>query len=169
MVGVLDAQVEVSRREKSPATAQRLSFATSALPITVGIIARDELEAGAVVLIVGGLVLGPVSGYAYAGETGRGMAQVGLRAIASAATVGAVALVCTAGCQFRLFGGGDDGGLLVAAIVAVAGTALVTNLARRDILRVGDVVRAENRPTVGVRPQYFPGSRSGGLAVTWRF
>jgi hypothetical protein len=119
-------------------------------------------------LVVGGIVLGPVLGYVYAGETGRGLRQAGLRAVVVGATAGTAVAICARRDCNVLGSSGPE--LAVAGLVALAGAAFTTFLVVRDIIEVGDRVQARNQRlgAVSVQPTYFPESGTAGLLVTWR-
>ena len=60
--------------------------------------------------------------------------------------------------------------LVLAGAVVAAGGVITAFLIGRDIIQVGDRVRARNQRlgTVSVQPTYFPESGMAGLLVTWR-
>ena len=159
-VAVLAAQKPEPYGAKSPGVARTLSFLGTAVPIAASFAFAEGVFPDAVgALLVGGVVLGPVLGYVYAGEPGRGMAQAGIRAAVLAGTVGAMGI---SGWSTQEIG--------LPAMLVTAGGVATTVLAVRDIIQVGDRVRAGNQrlAAFSVRPTYFPESRSAGLLVTWR-
>ncbi len=168
-VVALAAQEPEPYEARSPSMVRTLSFLGTAVPIAASFAFAEGVFPDAVgPLLVGGLVLGPILGYVYAGEVGRGMAQAGIRAVVLAGTVGAAVLICSGGgCDFYGSPGSEE--LLVGAVVA-AGVVMTSFLAVRDIIQVGDRVRAPNQRlgVVSVRPTYFPESRTAGLLFTWR-
>ena len=67
---------------KSPGTAFVLSLTSTAAPILLGAAMQDD--AGGV-LVVSGLIIGPSVGHLYAGQVGRGLGTMGLRAAGTVA------------------------------------------------------------------------------------
>jgi len=168
-VAVLPGQEPEPYEAKSPTLARRLSIIGTALPLAVGY-ALDKGGYGDEVgpVVVGGLILGPVLGYVYAGEAGRGMAQAGLRAAVMGATAGVMIAICSRGGCDPLQSLGAEAALAV--VVAVAGGVYTGMLIMRDIDGIGDRVRARNQRlgAISVLPTYFPESRAAGLVLTWR-
>jgi hypothetical protein len=74
---------------KSPGMARTLSFFGTAVS-TGASVAFALPENTAVPLVFGGLILGPVLGYVYAGESARG-----IRAVVIGGTVGAAYAICS--------------------------------------------------------------------------
>ena len=154
--------------------ARRISILGTAVPLGVAYAIDKigfgdpggELAVGG--LALSGIVLGPVLGYAYAGERGRGMRHAGIRA----AVVGGTALTAVVICSGRdcdvLNSPGPE--LTLAGAVVAAGAVYTILLIVRDIKEVGDRVRARNQRlgAVSVQPTYFPESRTAGLLFTWR-
>ena len=65
---------------KSPSTAFMLSLASTGVPVAAGVLVANSSSAGAgVILISGGVVIGPSVGHWYAGRVGRGLATAGAR------------------------------------------------------------------------------------------
>ena len=62
---------------KSPGTAFVLSLTSTAAPILLGAAIQDGVGG---VLVLSGLVVGPSVGHLYAGQVGRGLGTIGLRA-----------------------------------------------------------------------------------------
>jgi 4-amino-4-deoxy-L-arabinose transferase-like glycosyltransferase len=166
-VGVLAGQEPESYETKSPGVARGLSFLGTAV-LTGASAAFALAEGTAVPLVFGGLVLGPVLGYVYAGEARRGIVHAGIRAAVIGVTAGAAFLICSERNCDLLAGAGPELGLAMA--VVAAGGAITAFLIGRDIIRVGDQVRARSQRlgAVSVQPAYFPESRSGGLVFSWR-
>jgi hypothetical protein len=166
---VLTAQEPGPDEVKSPGMARRLSILGTSVPLGVAY-AIDKIGFGDPEgeLAVGGIVLGPVLGYAYAGERGRGMRHAGIRA----AVVGGTALTAVVICSGRdcdvLNSPGPE--LTLAGAVVAAGAVYTILLIVRDINEVGDRVRARNQRlgAVSVQPTCFPESRTAGLLFTWR-
>ena len=114
----LAAQEPEPYEAKSPSVAHVLSVLGTSLPIAAGYAIGE-----AALVVYGGLLLGPVLGYVYAGEARRGMAQAGIRAAVLVGTVAAVGGICAVGdCNFAVSGSDETGGaLLLAVAVVVAG------------------------------------------------
>ena len=144
--------------------ARRLSILGTVVPRAAGFAIGEPA-----LVVYGGLLLGPVLGYVYAGEARRGMAQAGIRAAVLVGTVAVVVGICAVG-DCNLYGGSSGGALPLAVAVVVAGGVYTIVLAVRDINQVDDRVRARNQRlgAVSVQPTYFPESRTAGLLVTWR-
>jgi hypothetical protein len=89
-----------------------------------------------------------------------------------AAVVGGTAAVavgiCAAGNCDVLNSAGPE--LALAGIVALGGGVYTAILLERDMVDVGDQVRARNQrlSAISIRPAYFPESRAPGLVVTRR-
>ena len=169
----LAAQEPEPYEAKSPEVARRRSILGTVVPIAAGYaIGATAFRHAGGPLVFGGLLLGPVLGYVYAGEARRGMAQAGIRAAVLVGTAAVVVGICAVGdCNFAASGNDETGGaLLLAAAVVVAGGVYTIVLAVRDINQVDDRVRARNQRlgAVSVQPTYFPESRTAGLLVTWR-
>ena len=166
----LAAQEPEPYEAKSPEVARRRSILGTVVPIAAGYaIGATPLSNAAPLLVFGGLVLGPVLGYVYAGEARRGMAHAGIRAAVLGGTAGAIFVICSRrDCDFIFGSPGPE--LALAAAVVVAGGVYTIVLAVRDINQVDDRVRARNQRlgAVSVQPTYFPESRTAGLLVTWR-
>ena len=171
---MLAAQEPVSYEEKSPYTARMRSAIGIAVPLAAAYAIDKigvgdpggELAIGA--LVLGGVVLGPVLGYVYAGEAGRGMSHAGIRAAVVGGTAGVAVGICALGNCDVLGSPGPE--LVLAALLAAGGGVYTALLIVRDIDRVGDRVRARNQRlrAVSVQPTYFPESRRAGLVFTWR-
>ena len=163
----LAAQEPEPYEAKSPEVARRLSILGTVVPIAAGFAIGEPA-----LVVYGGLLLGPVLGYVYAGEARRGMAQAGIRAAVLVGTAAVVVGICAVGdCSTGISGNDETGGALpLAAAVVVAGGVYTIVLAVRDINQVDDRVRARNQRlgAVSVQPTYFPESRPAGLLVTWR-
>ena len=171
---VLAGQELEPHEARSPAVARRWSVIGMAVPLAAAyaldksgfVSPGGEFAIGA--LVVGGIVLGPVLGYVYSEETGRGLTHAGIRAAVIGVTAGTAFVIC-AGRDCNVLGSpGPE--LALAALVAIAGAWFTTFLVLRDIIEVGDRVQARNQRlgAVSVQPTYFPESRTAGLLVTWR-
>ena len=161
----LAAQEPEPYEAKSPEVARRRSILGTVVPIAAGFATAFSP------LVFGGLLLGPVLGYVYAGEARHGMAQAGIRAAVLGGTAAVVVGICAVGdCHTALGVSPEGGALLLAVPVVVAGGVYTIVLAVRDINQVDDRVRARNQRlgAVSVQPTYFPESRTAGLLVTWR-
>lgn len=124
----------------SPAAAFGLSLATTAAPTVAGALVGDRIGFG---LVVGGLLFGPLSGYAYGDVMPRGLRGLRFRAITAGATTGAILLLCAAGdCGIYTT---RDNDLTTATVLAfAAGFALVGGSAAIDVLSVPHVVGDAN-------------------------
>ena len=171
---VLAAQEPEPYEEKSPYTARMRSILGTAVPLAAAYAIDKigvgdpggELAIGG--LVLGAVILGPVLGYVYAGESRRGMAHAGIRAAVVGGTAAVVVSICALGDCDVLGSPGPE--LALAALWATAGGVYTAMLIVRDINQVGDRVRARNQRlgAVSLRPTYFPESRTAGLVVTWR-
>lgn len=74
--------------QKSPSTAFWLSFTTTTVPVAAGLAAQD---AAGGVLFLSGLVIGPSVGHFYAGQVGRALGPLAIRAGGSALGLSALA------------------------------------------------------------------------------
>jgi hypothetical protein len=158
----LTAQLGGESGARSPEVARTLSFLGTAVPVAV------TLAGGSDAMIAPGILLGPLAGYVYAGEAGRGLEQVVVRVGVIGGTVALVMAICSAGCD--IIWGDDNGALWVAGLVALSGMVGTTVMAAYDIGRVGRVVRERNErlAAVAVRPVVRPADRAAGLVVSWR-
>jgi len=126
---------------RSPDLARQLSLLGMAIPLAAayGVDKMDVEDPGGE-LAIGGLVFaGLVLGSVYAGETGRGMAHVGMRAAVVAATAGVAVRICSVG-DCDILGSPGPVELTLAAAVLIAGSVAT----------------------------YFPEWRTAGLLLTWR-
>ena len=73
---------------KSPATATSLSFGFTAIPIAIAFAMKSE---GSAYPFLAGAIVGPSVGHLYAGQTGRGLATIALRAGATVVGISAIA------------------------------------------------------------------------------
>ncbi len=139
----LAAQEPEPYEAKSPEVARRRSILGTVVPIAAGYaIGATGINAGGP-LVFGGLLFGPVLGYAYAGETRRGMAHAGIRAAVLGGTAGAIFVICSGrDCDFIFGSPGPE--LALAVATGVAGALVTVWLVVRDINQVGDRVRARN-------------------------
>ncbi len=173
---VLAGQELEPHEARSPAVARRWSVIGMAVPLAAAYAldkggfgdpnSGGEFAIGA--LVVGGIVLGPVLGYVYSGETGRGLTHAGIRAAVIGVTAGTAFVIC-AGRDCDVFGSAGPE-FALAVLVALAGGTFTAYLVVRDMIEVGDRVQARNQRlgAVSVQPMYFPESRTAGLLVTWR-
>ena len=171
---VLAAQEPEPYEVKSPRRARWLSLLGTAAPLAVAyavdkIGVQDsggELAVGG--LVLSGVVFGPVLGYVYAGDLGRGMAHAGIRAAVIGGTALAAVVICSGrDCDILVDPGPE---LALAGAVVAAGAVYTAWLVVRDIYQVGDLVLAQDQELAAfsVQPTYFPESRTAGLLVTWR-
>lgn len=144
---------------KSEGTATLLSVAGTALPITLGLIlanaADGEGSSGlGFALFSYGMYFGPATGYWYAGASGDAWKGIGVRLGVSLAGAGLATLACAAGCELGIFDSNpDDGGLVIASLVAVATVGVVAYSLIRDIAGVDGHVRRRNAEVAARRSE----------------
>ncbi|MGH7554101.1 MAG: hypothetical protein ACREMQ_13860 [Longimicrobiales bacterium] len=64
---------------RSPATVQALSIGTTLLGVSLLVAGRGDLDAISTALGAVGIIIGPATGFFYAGETRRGLVSTGIR------------------------------------------------------------------------------------------
>ena len=135
---------------RSEGTATLLSVAGTALPITLGLIlANDGDGEGSsglgLALFSYGMYVGPATGYWYAGASGAAWKGIGVRLGVSLAGAGLMTLACAAGCELGIFDSNpDDGGLVIASLVALATVGVVAYSMIHDMAGVDNQVRRHN-------------------------
>jgi hypothetical protein len=111
-------------------------------------------------LFLGGIILGPLPGYVYAGELRAGLTQAAIRTAVFGAGYGSLVLICsTSRCNMW-----DDGGQwTIASTLFVTGAFTAIGLGIYDVHRVGRVTAARNERAgaVAVRPTYSLDGRAG--------
>jgi hypothetical protein len=141
---------------KSESTATALSFAGTAVPITLGILlANSDDDGGAsslgLALVSYGVYFGPATGYWYAGASGAGWKGTAVRLGISLATVGITAAICSAdNCDF------DDDSFTVAGIVSLVAVGAITYSMIRDIAGADNQVRSYNEELAASQEQESP-------------
>ena len=162
---------EYSFRPKSALKASFYSCLATAVPVTIGTISAfdKDLGTGELILISGGLIVGPSAGYLYAGMNEHGAEGIVYRSVLGA---GAVFLGFKMGLKIAVFGGqADDGGPL-----AIFGTAFLIGHAVIDLARVNGLVNEYNyekylydETSITLYPKYFADSGAGGLELKITF
>lgn len=117
------------------------------------------------VLAYPGLLIGPSTGYFYAGQGGRAWTGIGVRALATGGMLSAFA-ICGWDC-----GKGDDA-YDVAWAVFIASGGVFVGSAIYDIATVKGAVRERNhtfKASLAVAPIYSPARREVGLRLSLRF
>jgi hypothetical protein len=84
---------------RSPGTATVLSLAGMVVPIGIAIADADQAGKAAPWLMLGGVLAGPSLGYAYAGDIKGALKGLGLRTAVLGVRIGAVAGICSSGCD----------------------------------------------------------------------
>jgi hypothetical protein len=147
---LLTSAISVESKEvsgmKSEGTATLLSFAGTAIPMTLGMVLANAGEGGAgsglgLALFSYGMYLGPATGYWYAGASGAAWKGVGLRVGISVVTVAVTAALCSGGgCEMF----GDDSAMAAVGIVGLAALGATAYSLIRDIAGVDGEVRNHN-------------------------
>lgn len=144
---------------KSEGTATLLSVAGTALPLTLGLILANagDGEGGSglgLALFSYGMYFGPATGYWYAGASGAAWKGIGVRLGVSLVGASLMTLACAAGCELGIFDSNpDDGGLVIASLVAVATVGVVAYSLVRDIAGVDGRVRRRNAEVAARRSE----------------
>lgn len=130
---------------KSESTATLLSFAGTAIPITLGMVLANSGDGGGstagLLLFSYGMYFGPATGYWYAGASGAAWEGVGTRVGITLAGTLAMAAVCSGGgCD--LFG--DDSAMAAAGVVGLLTLAATAYSMIRDIAGADGQVRRYN-------------------------
>ena len=130
---------------KSGNTATWLALGGTVVPIALGAFlgsfSDEGSEVGALFMATG-IYLGPVAGYAYAGNAGDGLKGTGIRVGIGLATVGLMYAICSGGgCD--IFSQNDDA-MAVATIAGLVGVGLIMYSLIHDISGVDDQVRRHN-------------------------
>lgn len=152
--------------EKSPVAASIIALSSTTFPVLSGFMADPPAS---LILLSGGLVLGPVLGYTYMDETRLGFRYATRRAIVFGGTIGAVSLICAVGdCSLGLFGDESGSEFDLAVTLAAVGTLATVFLNLEDTFSIGRRVDSE-RTQLAVTPTYFPRENTPGLRAVWRF
>jgi hypothetical protein len=158
----VEAQAEAPHDRRDPTVARVLSGIGTLTPL----ILQHEGHAG-MPLVMGGIVLGPLPGYLYAGEARSGMTQAAIRAGLLAAGYGGFVAICSAAeCDAWESGGTWTAGVTVLVVGYFGSTAL----GLYDVHRVGRVTAARNQrvSSLSVQPTYLPQTGRTGIQVSWR-
>lgn len=134
----------------SPADAGLLSFVTTAVPVTGGLVIGGPEGFG---LFGAGLLFGPLSGYGYGHVMDRGLRGLELRAmVAGGATIAIVAMCQLGDCD--PFESRDVELSSAALVTALLGAGFLVGSAAIDVLSVPEHVRRANEaraePSVGL-------------------
>jgi hypothetical protein len=158
--GAAAAQEAPIPAARDPALARVLSGVGTFTPL---ILAHEGNSSFA--LFLGGIVLGPLPGYIYAGELRSGLHQAAIRTAVFGAGYGSLVLICsTSRCNMW-----DDGGHWVAAsTLFLTGAFTAIGLSIHDVHRVGRVTEARNERlgTVVVQPTYALDGGRAGIMLT---
>lgn len=141
---------------KSESTATLLSFAGTAIPITLGMVLSSS-EGGnstaGLLLFTYGMYFGPATGYWYAGASGAAWKGVGTRVgITLAGSLAMTAICSGGGCD--LFG--DDDAMAAAGVVGLVTLAATAYSMIRDIAGADNQVRNYNAELAASQQQESP-------------
>jgi hypothetical protein len=162
----LSAQEVSTTPSKSAATASTIALAGSVIPIMTGIAVK---EPAGIFLILGGLILGPTSGYVYMDEPGLGLRYAGMRSLIMGGSISSVFLICSLGdCNWGLFNDDTGSEFDVAVMIMVFGTVttMIHNLV--DVFSVKRRVDSHMK-RLAISPTYFPENKTPGLKAVWKF
>lgn len=152
---------------KRESQALAISLAATVTPILLGgALSSGDTEEFGLTIGLAGLVLGPSTGHFYAGQTGRGLTGIGIRA---AIVVGGAYLVSSATEEQDPFSRGFG---VAVGIMAVSAVALVHGI--YDIFTTPSSVRKYNeslmkKNTLRMIPKVDPFNESYGLSVVYNF
>lgn len=128
-------------RAPSPAQAGLLSFVTTAVPVTGGLLIGGPEGLG---LFGAGLLFGPLSGYGYGQVMDRGLRGLRLRAMVAGGATIAILAMCHLG-DCHPFGSRDVELSSAALVTAVLGAGFLAGSAAIDVLSAPEHVRRANR------------------------
>jgi hypothetical protein len=143
-------EVEATSGMKSENTATLLSLAGTVVPMALGLALANtsdgETSSGlGLALFSYGMFFGPATGYWYAGASGAAWKSIGVRLGVSLVGTSLATLACAAGCELGIFDSNpDDGGLVIAGLVAVATVGVIAYSLIHDIAGVDGEVRRHN-------------------------
>ncbi len=157
----LHAQSSHSFKTKSSASASGLALLGTAGPALSSIKVEDGTTQ--LLLLSGGLIAGPLLGYAYMEDLGTGLKYAGIRTLIVGGTVGTISLVCSGG-DCSIF---DDSGIVV-FMVGIMGLSATIIHAGIDINKVYERSRSHNR-RLSLSPTYYPDQKTLGLSASWNF
>lgn len=157
----------------SEQSAYRTSLLATVIPVTAGVAILAAQGGGgnhdrsaSVVLISGGLLVGPFLGYGSAGLGGRGLRGMGIRAGLGLASVIAAIGVCGMDCSPK------QDAADVATVVIIGGGALVAAAAAYDVAHVRDNVRRRDERAcakLSLAPVYVPTNHRLGVRLNLSF
>jgi hypothetical protein len=161
---------EYSFEPKSASKASTYSLLATAVPVTLGTLSafNNELGTDQLILISGGLIVGPSVGYLYAGMDFHGCKGIVYRSVLGA---GAVLLGDHMGMEILGKDRDDDGWP-----VAIFGGAFLITHAIVDLAKVNSRVSeynfqklCEKEISVNIYPRYFADSRATGFGLSFNF
>jgi hypothetical protein len=160
--GTAAGQEEPLSDARNPNLARVLSGVGTFTPLILSHEGNESLG-----LVLGGMILGPLPGYVYAGELRAGLTQAAIRTAVLGAGYGSLVLICsTSRCNMW-----DDGGQWVAAsTLFVTGWFTTIGLGIYDVHRVGRVTAARNERlgAITVQPTYALDGGRAGIVLTLR-
>jgi hypothetical protein len=160
--GTAAGQEEPLSDARDPTLARVLSGVGTFTPLILAHQGNESLG-----LSLGGMILGPLPGYVYAGELRAGLTQAVIRTAVFGAGYGSLVPICsTSRCNMW-----DDGGQwLTASTLFVTGAFTAIGLGIYDVHRVGRVTAARNERlgTISVQPTYALDGGRAGIALTLR-
>ncbi len=153
-----------STTSKSPFLGFLLSATATGVPLGCGIaLDGSENEDAGMWLALGGIVVGPATGFLYGGESGRGLLGIGIRV---GLIGGSVLMMSARASNARTLGEALDG----IVVIGVIGLAAVGVSALYDIFTVGSSISEKNAMQkvfgISVSPTYGPNKRSMGIRLT---
>jgi len=165
----LSAQPGKETPEKSPGTATALALVgTGGVMIISQFFDKTKAQ---LVFLAGGLVIGPIAGYAYMDDPKLGIKYAGTRALIMGATVGSMAAICSLGdCSLGIFGNETGDAFGIAMFIGLAGvtTTVIHNVV--DSFRVYRRVEAHTQTHhLTFRPAYFPKINTLGISARFNF
>jgi hypothetical protein len=163
---------ELARQYKSPAKARSFSALGTVAPIGIGVLsAVSGNGAGSVILIGGGIILGPSAGYFYGGVGRRGWQGAAIRFCATGLATYSLEQSISA----SLRSDDDNAGDLWGLVFLGASVVLVADIIY-DISAVNDHVRSRNEKLFGkgqsaisIYPEYFADSGASGIQLEITF
>ncbi len=170
-------QPSYAKSPKQMKTARYISALGTFVPVVGGSLATlganskggDAALIGAITFTGLGLIYGPSSGHAYAGNTSRFFTWSSYRALAIGGIVGGVAMFATG-----VFSENNKEDLTLPGIfLGVAGTGFLVFTIIKDFNTLDDSIDTYNRKhgftSLDLRPEYFPSQEALGLALSFRF
>jgi cytochrome bd-type quinol oxidase subunit 2 len=160
----LEAETELQRRSESKTVALMLSVTSTLVPIGIGTALAVKHNSSGYVVATAGVLLGPVTGLSYSGNSRRALTGVGFRALSFGCAALAFAISENTDDKKEIDVMGDIAGGCV--LVALASTV-------SDIFAAGKSVNQYNRThgfsDVRMTPTYINGHRAPGVILTLSF